>query len=40
MVRLLSHGTHVIDIEEVVIQQILDIYPDERLHERKFFKKL
>lgn len=38
MVRLLSHGTHVIDIEEVVIQQILDIYPDERLHERKFFK--
>ena len=38
MVRLLSHGEFVVDISEDVINMILDIYPDESLHERKVFK--
>lgn len=38
MVRLLSHGEFVVDINEDVINIILDIYPDENLHERKVFK--
>lgn len=37
MVKLLSHGTFVVSIPESVIQQVLNIYPDENLHERKVF---
>lgn len=38
MVKLLSHGELIIDIDKSVIDMILNVYPDENLHERKIFK--
>jgi len=37
MARLLTHGSFVVEIPDSVIQAILDIYPDEKLYERKVF---